>query len=188
MYMYFRWCQIEIPANRPILDEFYIRCAKEQLQIVTETAAEFFRRAQHKRGCGRASKISYNFVQLAHHLAKLRLRGRLSCTRAALRGLGGADGITHRTVLRRWRWGELRIEGETTLFRKDLPLVLAAGLAVIWRLCRRTHHLERELTDAHTGVERHGHAVQVADLERDRPTEPRINEPGGGVDDDPETT
>lgn len=50
----------------------------------------------------------------------------------------------------------------------------------------RGHGLERELADAHAGVKRHGHAVDVCDFEGDGAFKSGIDVSGGGVNDDAE--
>lgn len=66
-------------------------------------------------------------------------------------------------------------------------MVFAPRLLIVRRLRGTRHRLEGDLTNAHSRVERHRHAIEVADFERHRSGESRIHESRRRVDDDPET-
>src|SRR4051794_18932499 len=93
-----------------------------------------------------------------------------------------------RELRRRWRLLGRR-PAVARLGRVDLALVVAAEVAMPVRpLRRRVEPHERQLRDRLARVELDRHARQVRDLERQGPREPRIDEAGGGVHDEPQAT
>jgi len=66
-------------------------------------------------------------------------------------------------------------------------LIFHRLLAGIIHLGWAGHRLEGKLADAHAGVQRDGHAIDIGDFQRDRATEARIDETCGAVHDDTES-
>src|SRR5579872_1080889 len=67
-----------------------------------------------------------------------------------------------------------------------LALIFRGRLAAVALADGRAHLLEGDLADAHAGIERHGDAAQVADLQRNGTVEARVYVAGGAVNDDAE--
>ena len=92
--------------------------------------------------------------------------------------------MTHKSELR----SKLGILRQATLFRQHLPLVLAERFHVVGHLRRTRHHFKRQLANAHAGIQGDGHAVEVADFQRDSSGEAGIHKTCRGVDDDAQAT
>src|SRR5581483_2230106 len=110
--------------------------------------------------------------------------GARALARLAGRSSGGVMGGSRPGPLLKLWWKSSAVLSDAARHGAPLALVLAAAAGRAVGAPRRAGHLvERDLRDAHARVERHGHAAEVGQFQRDVPLEAGVHEARRRVDD-----